>query len=240
MDTKRIRFYGMMDTTGYNKDGKTMVSKSEKLKLLKQIKQLKEKGYSFREISKEMGRKEAWGGVFWRRNEKLHHLLDTKVDTKPTQVDTKPVPAAPSPLVEIDSQKKQPPKVQTKEITALKTQMEMLLSAFLIPPEQRKLVDLFSRMNTRARDKALALGVMLDAMETNREHETLKFKPRDLRDVEEKLGSETFQWVWQFLMATNIVIPEYKLPEPLAQKLGVTKTTGGRYVYNYFALEEQK
>ena len=68
-----------------------MVSETEKIRLLRQIKELRnEKKLSFREISKEMGKKEAWAGVFWQRNK---HLIP-KADTK-SLVPTPPIPAPP-------------------------------------------------------------------------------------------------------------------------------------------------
>ncbi len=89
----------------------------EKLAMLKEIKRLhEEEGLTYREVSPHFGKKEAWAGVYWRRNEHLHHLLedvtspsDTSdtldtLDTPDTDTsdtpDTNPVISTPEPEVQ--------------------------------------------------------------------------------------------------------------------------------------------
>lgn len=124
------------------------------------------------------------------------------------------------------------------ELAAQKAQTEMLLGAFLIPPEQRRLVDTFARMSERAREWALGFGILLDALEKTREKKgTKKLKKQLFLDIEEKTGSDAFKWVWRFCLKFRILIPENKLTEEEMKKLNVTKTTGGRHVYDYTKLQ---
>ena len=85
-----------------------MVSTKAKIDLLRQIEALKKKKLSYREISKEMGKAEAWAGVFWRRHKHLLKTLDTKPDTILPEADTKsstpPPPATPPSIPKVREQ----------------------------------------------------------------------------------------------------------------------------------------
>lgn len=87
-----------------------MVS-NKKLELLKEIKRLNEEdGLTFRQISVHFGKKEAWAGVYFRRNKELLDSVDTSdtsdtdtsdsVDTSDTTVDTDPIISPPEPIEE--------------------------------------------------------------------------------------------------------------------------------------------
>lgn len=192
---------------------RNMVSKQEKLHLLRRIKELKEKEkLSFREISKRMGKKEAWAGVFWRRNKKLHPLLDTKEDTKPLKVDTPT--SKPPPKNQIV--RKPPPK--DDQVTKRLERLENSLSGFLITPDQRKWLDLRDRLAPQTREQIIALTELEAALQKNVEAGTTRFKPRDLKDTQEILGKELFTWAWKRFLALGIVVHD-------------KTSTAGRYFY---------
>ena len=208
-----------------------MVSKTEKLRLLRQIKELKEKeGLSFREISKRMGKKEAWAGVFWRRNKILHPLLDTKVDTKPSKVDTKPKRAMPlepipAPAPKLEPSKPPPKKRASKPPSSYEMvmkrmeQLEGRMAGFLLTPEQRRWLDVRDRLDPLTWERFLALTELEAALKRNVEAGTTRFKPRDLKDTQEILGKEAFTWAWKRFLKLGIIVHD-------------KTSTAGRYYYN--------
>jgi len=194
-----------------------MVSKQEKLRLLRQIKDLKEKEkLSFREISKRMGKKEAWAGVFWRRNKELHDQLDTKEDTKPLKVDT---PVTLTPPEKPPRKPRVPPKPSNYDMVIKRMeQLENRMGGFLLTPEQRKWLDVQDRLAPLTWERFLALAELEAALQKNVDAGTTRFKPRDLKDTQEILGGKLFKWAWKRFLRLGIVVPD-------------KTSTAGRYFY---------
>lgn len=207
-----------------------------------------------------MGRKSQLTEAQWReirarsKNESLRSLgkefgishvaisrkLKTMGESNNVSVERKKVTTPPELIPPVQHAPRRTAPTVMKRIDQLESAVKLLVADSRIPHKKRQPFETFMQMDPQALEWSQALGLLLDALEQAKEQGTLKFKPRDLRDVEVKLGAEAFKWAWRFCLNTGIIVSETKLSDDLAEQLGVTKTTGGRYVYNYLLLQERE
>lgn len=150
----------------------------------------------------------------------------------------------------------QPPRVKpntemielNSKINHLETILERVLAASFSSPEERKAVSLAAVMDSMW---GIPLGMMLGflfkqwneakekALQQSKIPSAPQFKPRDLRDVRERLGEEDFKRAWDWCIQQRIIIAERKVSDELAAKLNVNnKSTAGRTVFNHLLFED--
>ena len=139
----------------------------------------------------------------------------------------KPVVPTPKPTKKIESTP-----TRTSRRTDLEHRIEALETQLATQDERQRLRSMVGEMDAQG----LALGMLFKALKDAQAQGTLKFKPRDFRDIQHLLGPSGFKAAWDYCLTEKIVIAEHALTDAQITRLGVTKTTGGRYVCDYSRL----
>ena len=136
---------------------------------------------------------------------------------------TEPTPVVPKPTPK-PTQKIEHPSTRTSRRTDLEPRLEAVETHLLL-----------QQVAPQLDPEGGVLGLLLKELKATKIQGPLKFKPRDFRNVQ-RLPGPGFKVVWDWLLKEQIIIPEHALTEEQIARLGVTKTTGGRYVCDYHRL----
>lgn len=144
----------------------------------------------------------------------------------------KPKPKTPPTEAPKPQPKPQPKPIPKVPHAGLEQRIEALETQLATQAERQRLRALVGEMDAGG----LALGMLCKALKDAKAQGTLKFKPRDFRDIQHLLGAAAFKQAWHYCLENAIIIAEHALTEEQISRLGVTKTTGGRYVCDYSRL----